>query len=153
MSFRLRFPQSNLVSVRPQPIGADQASERSVLLAKPVHANLSASGLSIEPQSQHYLVHGDLWDFLYLQSLQNDAIFLPLTLEMGSWRWIRKNPLQLRQLLGLYHPIKPHRLNRVLRSHLILMEFLLHATLSYQNWLDRSDAKQLEQQALALWYP
>lgn len=106
-----------------------------------------------EPQSQHYLVHGDLWDFLYLKSLEQDNIFLPLTLEMGSWRWIRKNPLQLRQLIGLYHPIKPHRLNRVLRSHLILMEFLLHATLSYQNWLDRSDAKQLEQQALALWYP
>lgn len=105
-----------------------------------------------EPQSQHYLVHGDLWDFLYLKSLGNGNIFLPLTLEMGSWRWIRKNPLQLRQLLGLYHPIKPHRLNRVLRSHLILMEFLLHATLSYQNWLNQGDAAELEQQALALWY-
>lgn len=105
-----------------------------------------------EPQSQHYLVHGDLWDFLYLKSLENGNIFLPLTLEMGSWRWIRKNPLQLRQLLGLYHPIKPHRLNRVLRSHLILMEFLLHATLSYQNWLNQGDAAELEQQALALWY-
>ncbi|SFF18048.1 M14 family zinc carboxypeptidase [Nitrosomonas sp. Nm166] len=105
-----------------------------------------------EPQSQYYLVHGDLWDFLYLKSLERNNIFLPLTLEMGSWRWIRKNPLQLRQLLGLYHPIKPHRLNRVLRSHLILMEFLLHATLSYQNWLNQSDAQELEQQALALWY-
>lgn len=105
-----------------------------------------------EPQSQHYLVHGDLWDFLYLKSLASDNIFLPLTLEMGSWRWIRKNPLQLRQLLGLYHPIKPHRLSRVLRSHLILMEFLLHATLSYQNWLNQSDAQELEQQALTLWY-
>ncbi|UJP05790.1 MAG: DUF2817 domain-containing protein [Nitrosomonas sp.] len=106
-----------------------------------------------EPQSQHYLVHGDLWDFLYLASLARNNVFLPLTLEMGSWRWIRKNPLQLRQLIGLYHPIKPHRLSRVLRSHLILMEFLLHATLSYQNWLDCDDAKRLEQQALALWYP
>ncbi len=106
-----------------------------------------------EPQSQHYLVHGDLWDFLYLKSLEKDNIFLPLTLEMGSWRWIRKNPLQLRQLLGLYHPIKPHRLNRVLRSHLILMEFLMHATLSYQNWIHNSEALDLEQQAMALWYP
>jgi hypothetical protein len=105
-----------------------------------------------EPQSQHYLVHGDLWDFLYLKSLTYGNIFLPLTLEMGSWRWIRKNPLQLRQLLGLYHPIKPHRLNRVLRSHLILMEFLLHATLSYQSWFNPSEAQELEQQALALWY-
>ncbi|AKH38861.1 MULTISPECIES: M14 family zinc carboxypeptidase [Nitrosomonas] len=105
-----------------------------------------------EPQSQHYLVHGDLWDFLYLKSLASDHIFLPLTLEMGSWRWIRKNPLQLRQLQGLYHPIKPHRLNRVLRGHLILMEFLLHATLSYENWLIKSDSLELEQQARALWY-
>lgn len=105
-----------------------------------------------EPQSQHYLVHGDLWDFLYLKSLESGNIFLPLTLEMGSWRWIRKNPLQLRQLQGLYHPIKPHRLSRVLRSHLILMEFLLHAALSYQNWINQSDAEELEQQALALWY-
>ena len=105
-----------------------------------------------EPQSQHYLTHGDLWDFLYSQSLESSNVFLPLTLEMGSWRWIRKNPLQLRQLLGLYHPIKPHRLNRVLRSHLILMEFLLHATLSYENWLNKSNAQELEQQALAMWY-
>ncbi len=105
-----------------------------------------------EPQSQHYLTHGDLWDFLYSQSLESSNVFLPLTLEMGSWRWIRKNPLQLRQLLGLYHPIKPHRLNRVLRSHLILMEFLLHATLSYENWLNKSDVQELEQQALAMWY-
>ena len=105
-----------------------------------------------EPQSQHYLTHGDLWDFLYQKSLANKNIFLPLTLEMGSWRWIRKNPLQLRRLQGLYHPIKPHRLNRVLRSHLILMEFLLHATLSYRNWLNQGDMLDLEQQALALWY-
>lgn len=105
-----------------------------------------------EPQSQHYLVHGDLWDFLYLKSLESDNVFLPLTLEMGSWRWIRKNPLQLHQLLGLYHPIKPHRLNRVLRSHLILMEFLLHATFSYQGWIKNSDAGELEQQALTHWY-
>lgn len=88
-----------------------------------------------------------------MKSLQFDTTFLPLTLEMGSWRWIRKNPLQARQLLGLYHPIKPHRLNRVLRSHLVLMEFLLHATISYQNWIHNEDAEKLEQQALALWYP
>nr|WP_305907010.1 hypothetical protein [Methylomarinum sp. Ch1-1]MDP4519727.1 hypothetical protein [Methylomarinum sp. Ch1-1] len=106
-----------------------------------------------EPQSQHYLTHGDLWDYLYQQSLDSDTIFLPLTLEMGSWRWIRKNPLQLRRSLGLFHPIKPHRINRVLRGHLVLMEFLLHATLSYQQWLNKSHTREMERQALALWYP
>ncbi|SET25000.1 Zinc carboxypeptidase [Nitrosomonas marina] len=106
-----------------------------------------------EPQSQHYLVHGDLWDFLYLQSLERGNIFLPLTLEMGSWRWVRKNPLQIRQLLGLFHPMKPHRLRRVLRSHLILLDFLLHATLSYQNWIHKSQTPEMEKLALSLWYP
>lgn len=105
-----------------------------------------------EPQSQHYLTHGDLWDYLYQQSLSHKNIFLPLTLEMGSWRWIRKNPLQLRKSLGLFHPIKPHRINRVLRGHLILMEFLLHATLSYKKWLNESHTQKMARQALELWY-
>ena len=105
-----------------------------------------------EPQSKHYLVHGDLWDFLYLQSLERGNTFLPLTLEMGSWRWVRKNPIQIRQLLGLYPPMKPHRLRRVLRSHLILLDFLLHATLSYENWLNKSQSPEMEKLALALWY-
>ncbi|MCH9639302.1 MAG: zinc carboxypeptidase [Betaproteobacteria bacterium] len=106
-----------------------------------------------EPQSQQYLVHGDLWDFLYLESLTIDNIFLPLTLEIGSWRWIRKNPLQLRKILGLYHPIKAHRLNRVLRGHLILMEFLLQATFSHENWLEKSHTPEIERLAHELWYP
>lgn len=106
-----------------------------------------------EPQALHYLVHGDLWDFLYLQSLKNGNTFLPLTLEMGSWRWIRKNPMQLRKISGFYHPIKPHRLDRVLRGHITLMEFLLHATLSYQKWIDQSHAPNVQNEAYALWYP
>jgi hypothetical protein len=82
-----------------------------------------------------------------------NTTFLPLTLEIGSWRWIRKNPLQLRQSLGLFHPIKPHRINRVLRSHLVLMDFLLHAAMSYEKWLNQSHTLVMEQKALDLWYP
>lgn len=105
-----------------------------------------------EPQSQHYLTHGDLWDYLYEQSLAYNNVFLPLTLEMGSWRWIRKNPMQLRKSLGFFHPIKPHRINRVLRGHLVLMEFLLHATLSYKKWLNKSHTSEMAKVAMELWY-
>ena len=41
----------------------------------------------IEPMSQQYVISGDLWDYLYLQFQQqagSDAVFMPLTLEMGS---------------------------------------------------------------------
>ncbi len=105
-----------------------------------------------EPQSQHYLTHGDLWDYLYDQSLANSNIFLPLTLEIGSWRWIRKNPLQLTQSLGFFHPMKPHRISRVLRGHLILMEFLVHASLSFEKWLNASHTDLMKEQAIELWY-
>ncbi|GAB1259461.1 M14 family metallopeptidase [Aurantivibrio plasticivorans] len=87
-----------------------------------------------EPQSKHYTAHGDLWDYLYLKSLEKNTIFLPLTMEMGSWRWVKKNPRQLASISGLFNPTIPHRLKRVLRQHIVLMEFLIRAVRSYQNW-------------------
>ncbi len=104
-----------------------------------------------EPQSRHYLCHGDLWDHLYDESQQFSQIFLPLTLEMGSWNWVRKNPFQLFRSHGLFHPVKPHRVKRVLRSHLILLDFLLHATAAAPEWLD-TVTPQHKAQAEALWY-
>ena len=63
-----------------------------------------------EPQSRQYLAHGDLWDHLCLQaeSQAQDGggpVFLPLTLEMGSWLWVKKNPRQVlsRQLAAMNH--------------------------------------------------
>lgn len=105
-----------------------------------------------EPQSHHYLTHGDLWDYCYLEVSKLRGHLIPLTLEMGSWRWLRKNPLQLSPL-GVFNPIKPHRLQRTLRGHLMLMEFLIRASRSWKNWLP--DGRQREQsraEALNLWY-
>jgi hypothetical protein len=49
-----------------------------------------------EPQSSQYLAHGDLWDHLYLQArARPDQVFLPMTLELGSWAWVKKNPRQI----------------------------------------------------------
>ncbi len=104
-----------------------------------------------EPQSAHYLCHGDLWDYFYLQAVAADHLMLPLTLEMGSWNWVRKNPFQLLRPHGLYHPVKPHRVKRVLRGHLILLDFLVHATAAMPDWLGTvSQRNSLE--ALDLWY-
>ncbi|GAB2910715.1 M14 family zinc carboxypeptidase [Rheinheimera gaetbuli] len=105
-----------------------------------------------EPQSQHYLCHGDLWDYLYDLALDHDCTMLPLTLEMGSWNWVRKNPFQLLSSLGMFHPVKPHRIKRVLRSHLILINFLINATMSHQNWLPLAHRANLQAEAERLWY-
>jgi len=108
----------------------------------------------IEPQSAQYLAHGDLWDYLYLQSCtQPERLFLPLTLEMGSWLWIKKNPRQLFSRLGIFNPLIDHRQQRVLRRHLALLDFLARAAGSHQRW--RPSAAHGEQgraDALAEWY-
>jgi len=109
----------------------------------------------MEPQSLNYTTHGDLWDYLYDQQLQQQPqrVFLPFTLEMGSWLWVKKNPRQLLSLFGLFNPILPHRLTRVLRRHLTLFDFLLHATASHQQWLpSQSTRKNYQAQGLERWY-
>ncbi|MCG8459603.1 MAG: hypothetical protein MI919_25265, partial [Holophagales bacterium] len=77
-----------------------------------------------EPQSRHYVTHGDLWDYAYQQAYQEERLLLPLTLEMGPWRWVKKNPMQFGPT-GLFNPVKPHRVQRVLRHHMSLLEFLI----------------------------
>ncbi|PTQ88206.1 M14 family zinc carboxypeptidase [Agitococcus lubricus] len=109
----------------------------------------------MEPQSLNYTTHGDLWDYLYDQqrSQYPAHVFLPFTLEMGSWLWVKKNPRQLFSWFGHFNPILPHRLTRVLRRHLTLFDFLLRATASYQRWLPDSTQREPYQQAgLMRWY-
>lgn len=108
----------------------------------------------MEPQSLSYTTHGDLWDFLYDQHLQHSShVFLPFTLEMGSWLWVKKNPRQLLNTLGLFNPMLPHRLTRVLRRHLTLFDFLLNATASYQQWLPAAHNREsYHTQGINRWY-
>jgi hypothetical protein len=108
-----------------------------------------------EPQSGQYLAHGDLWDHLYLRSLAHpDQVFLPMTLEMGSWTWVKKNPRQFFSRLGLFNPLIEHRQQRVLRRHLPLLEFFVRAASSSGSWLPlHGDREQHRRRALAKWYP
>ena len=88
----------------------------------------------IEPQSKNYLTHGDIWDYSFINFKKPDQVYIPLTLEMGSWIWVKKNPLQLFSKTGLFNPIKEHRINRTLRRHRPFFDFLLHSLYSYHTW-------------------
>jgi hypothetical protein len=108
----------------------------------------------IEPQSLQYLAHGDLWDHLYLQSSAvSQRLFLPLTLEMGSWLWVKKNPRQLFSRHGIFNPLLEHRQQRVLRQHLLLLDFLSRAACGHCLWLPTPEARAVHHaQALQDWY-
>ncbi|MES2508495.1 MAG: M14 family zinc carboxypeptidase [Pseudomonadota bacterium] len=108
---------------------------------------------SFEPQSNQYLLHGDLWDHAY-DNAPAANVFLPMTLELGSWLWIRKNPRQLFSRHGIFNPIKAHRIKRVLRRHADLLDFLTRAAYAAPGWLpDAQRRVQLQQLATAFWRP
>lgn len=110
----------------------------------------------VEPQSSQYLAHGDLWDYLYdeYRTARPDGHYLPLTLEMGSWLWVRKNWIQAFSALGVFNPRLPHRLRRTLRRHLFLFELFHRAVRSPEAWagLAADERERLRQQGLELWY-
>lgn len=110
----------------------------------------------IEPQSEGYLLNGDIWDQLFLETHQRNPgkIFIPLTLEMGSWNWVRKNPLQIFSKQGIFNPMKEHRIKRTYRRHHLLFDFLLKATYSQSAWTGLDQHNQIRNENLALkrWY-
>jgi hypothetical protein len=90
----------------------------------------------VEQTAQAYTIRGDLWDYLYdRRRALGGGTLLPLTLEMGSWAWVRKNPMQGLSSVGRFNPIVPHRHRRTLRRHLPLLDFLMHAAASHRAWL------------------
>jgi hypothetical protein len=110
-----------------------------------------------EPQAHSYTTHGDLWDYLYdaYRAANPDGLYLPLTLEMGSWLWVKKNPRHLLHYHSLFNPILPHRHQRVLRRHLTLFDFLIAAVRNASSWAPAScnERNRLQIQALQRWYP
>lgn len=110
----------------------------------------------IEPQAAQYTTHGDLWDWLLDRKLQSspDDLYIPWTLELGSWLWLKKNPRQIFSSLGAWNPVQPHRIQRILRRHLTLFDFMHRALISPEPWtrLAENDRAQLLRRANEQWY-
>ncbi len=110
----------------------------------------------VEPQSHQYTTHGDLWDYLFdrHEAKGPERLFLPFSLEMGSWNWVRKNPRQLFSLLGAFNPVLPHRKQRTLRRHVMLFDFLVRAVHGHKMWapIPTEERAALNEEAREHWY-
>jgi Zinc carboxypeptidase len=88
-----------------------------------------------EQQSESYCTHGDIWDLLasdFALQRTKESVYLPLTLEVGSWIWLKKAPTNAFRLGGLFNPLEPHREKRVLRRHLSFLNLLLQVTANFK---------------------
>lgn len=146
---RLWFPHNH--TFRPYPELAEVYALKGLLdTAYPNHVYV------MEPGAQGYTISGDLLDYLYLEhrALGTENRYLPLTLEMGSWLWLKKNPAQLFSATGLFHPMHLHRHKRILRRHITLLDFLHKAVISPNEWafLAPGERPEFEKAATDLWY-
>jgi hypothetical protein len=146
---RVWFPYAR--SKQPLPSIGEVAALRTLLReTHPYHH------YRFEPQSVNYTTHGDLWDYLYDEHRARfpTSVMLPLTLELSSTTWYRKNPRQLLRRVGLFYPLAPKRLAKVLHKHKTLFEFLLRALCSRESWLPRSKEHHaaLVREAMELWF-
>ncbi|MGE0764669.1 MAG: DUF2817 domain-containing protein [Bdellovibrionales bacterium] len=111
---------------------------------------------AIEPMARQYTLHGDLWDYFYLRQREShpERLFLPWTLEMGSWIWVKKNPGQLFSSGSIFDPVRPHRRKRILRRHLTLFDFMHRVLATDESWwhLSGGERASLEHRARECWY-
>lgn len=109
-----------------------------LLLVDLLNETLPHHVYKIEPQSASYVTNGDLWDYLFdehYNSLEHKhEVFIPWTLEMGSWTWVKKNPKQIFSPLGLFNPMIDHRFDRTMRRHKLLIEFFFKAVKNFDIW-------------------
>ena len=147
---RLWFPYSH--SLKPYPNLAETYALKNLL-----DNTYPNNVYRMEPCAQGYTISGDLWDYLFERhhaAYNGSKRFLPLTLEMGSWLWLKKNPVQIFSALGLFHPMHLHRHKRILRRHITLLDFLHRAVISPDQWafLKKEQRDDLNKSALDYWY-
>lgn len=84
------------------------------------------------PQSESYTTNGDLWDRFYIhfnEARKNGkeskkSIFLPWTLEIGTWSDLKKDPLRALKKRGIFNPAKENKTERITGYRKFLTDFV-----------------------------
>lgn len=98
----------------------------------------------IEQQSQSYMIHGDMWDFMY-DSFKESGVkgkFLPWTLEIGTWSWLLSRPHRIFDVSGLFHTDDTAKYRRLMRKHWALLDFFKDMAIHHEAWVKKQTSKE-----------
>lgn len=107
---------------------------------------------NIEKQSDSYIISGDMWDYLYdscREQAKPEQVFIPWTLELGSWSWILKRPHKMFSASALFHTEQSSsRYASVMRKHWGLLEFFQKMTINHRAWVSQKASKKTLNRAI-----
>lgn len=93
------------------------------------------------PQSETYTTHGDLWDRFYdhfqskKQKEKRTSLFLPLTLEVGTWSDLKENPGKIFRKRGIFNPAKDNKFSTIVTYRDFLRDFVLLSQSNVKDWI------------------
>jgi hypothetical protein len=137
MRDRMWYPYGKSMNPYPDELLARKMA-RYFKVTNPFH------NYKFEKQSDSYLIHGDMWDYMYDQfkEKKTSTKFLPWTLEIGSWSWWLSKPHRLLNFSRMFHTNDTRKYNRVMRKHWGLLDFFKDMTIHHKTWAGEQRSKK-----------
>ena len=86
-----------------------------------------------EKQTDIYSTHGDFWDYNFDQHLESGkGTYLPLTLEISSFKWAMRNLLSNWTVEAIFNPINRHQSRDEYIKHMMIFDFIIKFAKNYK---------------------
>ena len=86
-----------------------------------------------EKQTDLYSTHGDFWDYNFDQHLKSGkGTYLPLTLEISSFKWAIRNLLSRWTVEAIFNPINRHQSRDEYIKHMMIFDFIIKFAKNYK---------------------
>ncbi len=86
-----------------------------------------------EKQTDLYSTHGDFWDYNFDNHLsKGKGIYLPLTLEISSFKWAIKNIMSRWTMEAVFNPLDRHDSRDEYIKHMMIFDFIIKFAKNYK---------------------
>ncbi|MCO5114161.1 MAG: hypothetical protein M9899_08295 [Bdellovibrionaceae bacterium] len=92
---------------------------------------------------EHKQLMSNVFDSRFSAPEDHKKIFIPWTLEVGSWSWLLRKPHRIFSTSGLFHTEKTtNKYAFTMRKHWGLLDFFQRMTIHYRTWVREQEPKK-----------